>query len=377
MKPERLDPSCALEASGIKVVLGGHQVLEIPSLRVNPNEALMVVGPNGSGKTTLLLCLALLLQPAAGTIAYRGVPIRNSDHILKQRRRLAVVFQDSLLLNSSVWDNVTVGQRLRGVARDERRRRALEWLERFGIGDLAKRQAKTLSGGEAKRVSLARAFALQPEVLFLDEPFAALDAPTRRELLDDFDTVLKETRTTAVMVTHDRNEALILGDSTAVLIDGSIRQFGTPAEVFASPADEEVAKFVEAGNIMHGEVVSQDKGLAVLEVNGVRLQVVSELAAGSPVTAYLHYDDVTLLLPGAGESPSSARNRLKGPIARVLPSGSMIRVIVDCGFPLSAIITRRSWEELGLETGREVIASFKATSVHLLPRRGRRARDEN
>jgi tungstate transport system ATP-binding protein len=368
MRPGRLDPSYALEAAGMMVVLGGKQVLEVPSLRVSPNEVLMVVGPNGSGKTTLLLCLALLLRPATGIIAYRGVPVSESDHILRQRRRLAVVFQESLLLNSSVWDNVTIGLRLRGVERGDIKPRARQWLERFGIGDLARRQARTLSGGEAKRASLARAFALQPEVLFLDEPFAALDAPTRRVLLDDFEMVLKETRTTAVMVTHDRNEALILGDRVAVLMNGSIRQMGSPAEVFSSPVDEEVAEFVEAGNIMHGEVVSQDRGLACLEVGGVQLQVVSDLAAGSRVTAYMHYDDVTLTLPGSEAQPSSARNRLTGRIVRALPVGSMIRVTVDCGFPLSAIITRRSWEELGLETGRKVVAAFKAASVHLLPR---------
>jgi tungstate transport system ATP-binding protein len=362
-----MDGSCALEAEGITVVLGGQKIIEIPSLRVSTNEVLMVIGPNGSGKTTLLLSLALLLRPATGTIAYHGVPVSASDH-LRQRRRLAVVFQESLLLNSSVWDNVTIGLRLRGVPRGDIAARARRWLERFGVGDLAKRQAKTLSGGEAKRASLARAFALEPEVLFLDEPFAALDAPTRRVLLEEFEEVLRETRTTAVMVTHDRNEALALGDRVAVLMNGAIRQIGDPAEVFATPVDEEVAAFVEAGNIMRGKVVSQEQGLACLEVDGVQLQVVSDLAAGSRVTAYLHFDDVTLSLPTDSPPRTSARNRLTGRVARSLAFGSMIRVTLDCGIPISAVITRRSWEELGLLKGREAVASFKASSVHLIPR---------
>jgi tungstate transport system ATP-binding protein len=363
-----MDSSYALEAEGITVVLGGQKIIEIPSLRVSTNEVLMVIGPNGSGKTTLLLCLALLLRPSTGTIAYRGVPVSESGHILKQRRRLAVVFQESLLLNSSVWDNVTIGLRLRGVPRREAAARARQWLERFGIGDLAKRQAKTLSGGEAKRASLARAFALEPEVLFLDEPFAALDAPTRRVLLEEFEEVLRETRTTAVMVTHDRNEALALGDRVAVLMNGAIRQVGDPAEVFATPVDEEVAAFVEAGNIMRGKVVSQEQGLACLEVDGVELQVVSDLAAGSRVTAYLHFDDVVLTLPADSPPRTSARNHLTGKVTRSLAFGSMIRVTLDCGIPISSVITRRSWEELGLSQGREAVASFKASSVHLIPR---------
>ena len=248
--------------------------------------------------------------------------------------------------------------------------RTEKWLERFSIAHLKKRQARLLSGGEAKRVSLARAFVLQPEVLFLDEPFAALDSPTRQSLLEDFESVLRETKTTTVMVTHDRNEALILGDRVAVLMNGSISQIGAPAEVFGSPVDEEVASFVEAGNILHGTITSQSNGLAVIDIEGLRLQAVSDLKAGSRVTIYLHYEDITINLPSTEPVSSSARNQFKGNITRIFPLGSQLKVTIDCGFNLAAIITRRSWDELGLELGQEVIASFKASSVHLIPRSG-------
>jgi molybdopterin-binding protein len=360
----------ALEAKDLSVILGGQKALDVPSLQVHSNEVLMVIGPNGSGKTTLLLCLALLLKPATGTISYKGIPVLGSDHVLQLRRRLAVVFQESLLLNSSVWDNVTLGLRLRGVKGDEARTRAQNWLERFAIAHLGKRQARLLSGGEGKRVSLARAFALQPEVLFLDEPFNALDTPTRLTLLEDFESVLRETKTTTVMVTHDRNEALVLGDRVAVLMNGSISQLGAPDEVFGSPANEEVASFVEAGNILHGTVSSQNKGLALIDIEGHQLQAVSDLATGSKVTAYLHYEEVTVNLPSAEPTFTSARNRLRGSIVRTFPFGSQLKLTMNCGFTLAAVITRRSWEELGLEVGQEVIATFKACSVHLIPRLG-------
>ncbi len=355
----------ALEANDVSVILGGQKVLEIPSLRVIPNEVLMVIGPNGSGKSTLLLCLALLLKPATGTIAYKGTTISGS-HVFELHRRLAMVFQEPLLLNSSVWDNVTLGLRLRGVRGREAEAAAHKWLERFGVAPLAKRQARTLSGGEAKRVSLARAFVLQPEVLFLDEPFNALDSPTRQALLEDFGSVLRETRVTTVMVTHDRNEALALADRVAVVMNGAIRQIGTPEEVFGSPIDEEVATFVEAGNILHGVVSSQSNGLISVNIRGQELQAVSNLAIGGKVTVYLHYDDVTITLPSIESASTSARNQFRCRIVRSFPLGSQMKVTLDCGFDLASLITRRSWEELGLAIGKEVVASFKASSVYLI-----------
>ncbi len=360
--------SYALEVKELSAILGGHKVLEIPSLQIYPNEVLMVIGPNGSGKTTLLLCLALLLKPATGMVSYQGIPVSNSTRTLQTRRKLAVVFQEPLLLNSSVWDNVTLGLRLRGVNRNEIKTRAEKWLQRFGVAALAKRQAKTLSGGEGKRVSLARAFVLEPEVLFLDEPFNALDSPTRQTLLEDFQSVLRETKVTTVMVTHDRNEALVLADRIAVVMNGLIRQLGTPQEVFGSPVDEDVASFVEAGHVLHGVVAEQNQGLVSLDIDGQRLEAVSNLSVGTKVTAYLHYEDVTLSVVTTQAAQSSARNQLRGKIVKVFPFGSQLKVTLDCGFTLAAVITKRSWEGLGLATGQEVVASFTASSIHLIPR---------
>ncbi len=355
-----------IEASGMQVVLGGQKVLDISSLKVYPHEALIVIGPNGSGKTTLLLSLALLLKPSAGVLSYKGVPVRDSD-MLQLRRKLAVAFQESLLLNSSVLENVTLGLRLRGMKGREVNVRAMKWLERFGVAPLAKRQARMLSGGESKRVSLARAFVLEPEVLFLDEPFSALDSPTRQSLLEDFESVLRETKVTTVMVTHDRNEALVLADRVAVLMKGAISQLGTPDEVFGAPVDEEVAGFVEAGNILHGVVDCQTDGMISIDINGQKIQAMSGLTCGSGTTVFLNYEDVTISLPSPETIRSSARNQLRGRITRIFPFGYQVKVTVDCGFPLAAVVTRLSGEELGLDVGKEVVASFKATAVKVLP----------
>ena len=308
-------PGYALEARGLSVALGGKKVLEVPSLQVFENEVLTIIGPNGSGKTTLLLSLASLLKPATGTVIYHGVTAGDGVSLVKLRRKLAVVFQEPLLLNRNVRENVTLGLRLRGVKGAEMKKRAEKWLERFGVAHLAKRQGRTLSGGEAKRVSLARAFALEPELLFLDEPFVALDTPTRQALLEDFESVLRETRVTTVMVTHDHNEALALGDRVAVLMGGRIRQIGAPEEVFSAPVDEEVAEFVEAGNLWRGVISTQTNGVTSVAIDGHRIQAVSSLSSGDRVAVYLHYEDVTLALSTPVAAPSSARNQMKGTIA--------------------------------------------------------------
>jgi tungstate transport system ATP-binding protein len=212
-------------------------------LAIQKGEVLAVVGPNGAGKSTLLLTLARLLKPERGEIKFNGQQASaESDTVY--RRRIALVMQDPLLFDASVFENVASGLKFRGIAKDEIRRKVPLWLERLGVGHLAQRRAGQLSGGEAQRVSLARALVLEPQLLLLDEPFSALDPPTRSHLLDDLGALLKETATTTVFVTHDLPEAAQLASRMAVIIGNRLRQVGAPEVVFASPADEEVAGFV-------------------------------------------------------------------------------------------------------------------------------------
>jgi ABC-type sugar transport system ATPase subunit len=216
-------------------------VLDIEHLSVEAGEVLAIVGPNGAGKSTLFLTLARLLKVARGTIHFDG---HSSLNTLEYRRRIALVLQEPLLMDTSVKDNAAIGLRFRGIPKAEAERRVVHWLERLGVAHLAERPARKLSGGESQRVSLARAFVLQPELLLLDEPFTALDAPTRLRLLEDLQSVLAETSTTTIFITHDLQEASKLATRMAVMLNGRIHQVGEPSEVFAHPADAQVAEFL-------------------------------------------------------------------------------------------------------------------------------------
>jgi tungstate transport system ATP-binding protein len=233
-----------VRVDGLVVRRGGRLVLSVDALELRRGEIVTLVGPNGAGKSTLVAVLALIERPADGTISLDGVAVDWRRDALAARRRLAIVFQEPLLFDTTVFDNVMTGLKLRGVPRAERGPRVERWLKRLGIAHLARRQARTLSGGEAQRTSLARALVLEPELLLLDEPFASLDAPTREELADDLLPLLRETATTTVLVTHDRDEAVELGDRLGVVMDGRLVQLDTPGRVLAEPAGEAVAAFL-------------------------------------------------------------------------------------------------------------------------------------
>ncbi|HJQ13213.1 MAG TPA: ABC transporter ATP-binding protein [Anaerolineales bacterium] len=232
-----------LEIHDLLVKRGDHPALRLDHLAIQDGEVIAVVGPNGAGKSTLLLTLARLLKPEHGEIRFGGQP-SSAESDTVYRRRIALVMQDPLLFDASAFDNVASGLRFRGLPGAEIRRKVPLWLERMGVGHLSKRQAGQLSGGEAQRVSLARALVLEPQLLLLDEPFSALDPPTRSHLLEDLGALLKETATTTVFVTHDLPEATRLASRMAVIIGNRLRQVGSPKDVFAFPVDDDVARFV-------------------------------------------------------------------------------------------------------------------------------------
>ena len=232
-----------LQLSNLLVQREERTVLNIPSLSVEAGDVLAIVGPNGAGKSTLFLVLARLLKTTQGQVIFRDQPI-HSLHDIEYRRQIALVLQEPLLMDMLVYENVAMGLKFRKISKAQIEERVSHWLERLGVAHLAQRPARKLSGGEAQRVSLARAFVLQPELLLLDEPFTALDAPTRIRLLEDLKSVLTETKMTTIFITHDLQEARKLATRMAVLLDGRVEQIDTPQDVFDRPVNDRVAGFL-------------------------------------------------------------------------------------------------------------------------------------
>ncbi|MBU0702192.1 ABC transporter ATP-binding protein [bacterium] len=240
-----------LEANNILVKKGGVTVLDIPHFSIKQGKHLSLVGPNGAGKSTLLLTLANLLKlqqdstSDKGEIYFKGNKIYlNYSTAIAYRRNISMVFQEPLLFNTTVFDNVASGLKIRGIRSSEIQNTVNECLQRFGISHLNNRSARKLSSGEAKRTSLARAFATKPEILFLDEPFSSLDLPTRELLIEDLEKNSREMGTTTIMATHDQMEVLQLSDYIMVMDQGKIVQSGTPDEIISHPANKFVSSFM-------------------------------------------------------------------------------------------------------------------------------------
>jgi len=223
----RMNAEC-LTVRDLVVKRGGRVILEVNELSLRKGEILAILGPNGAGKTTLLLTLARLLKPERGEIWFNGHPA-SAESELAYRRRIALVLQDPLLFDTSVYENVALGLHFRGLSKQEIQPKVETWLKRLGILHLSSRRASELSGGEGQRVSLARALVLQPELLLLDEPFSALDPPTRARLLADLGKILPESGTTTIFITHNLEEARHLAGRIAVIMDGRLQVNGTSA----------------------------------------------------------------------------------------------------------------------------------------------------
>ena len=234
--------SIILEVENFRVRRGGVQVLELPHFSMSAEEKVAVVGPNGAGKSSLLLGLACLIERCSGSISFQGAEVTPRNE-MAYRRKIAVVFQEPLLFDTTVLDNVAEGLRIRGKGRSEARDIARDSLELFKVGHLDGRSAHKLSGGEAQRVSLARAFAVRPKLILMDEPFSSLDLPTRIVLAEDLGRILHESGTAAIIATHDRLEAFHVVDRLLVLDGGIVVQEGRPSEVMAQPANAFVAAF--------------------------------------------------------------------------------------------------------------------------------------
>jgi tungstate transport system ATP-binding protein len=354
-----------LEGRGLRVARSGFSILDIDSILIAEGEVLSLVGPNGAGKTTLLVALCLLTKSLQGSILFKGKEIGEEISIDVYRRKIAMVFQEPLLFNTTVFENVASGLNFRKIKKSTIKDVVDENLQRFGVAHLKDRSARTLSGGEAQRVSLARAFAINPDILFLDEPFSALDPPTRESLISDFEAILGKSRTTTIFATHDRIEALRLSDRIAVMHNGNILQIGYPEEVMNHPVNEFVASFVGVETILKGRVLEAKEGETIVSVAGHKIEAVGCYSPGEHVILCIRPENVTLFESSHGVQ-TSARNVFPGSIGKITRLGLYFRVDMDCGFPLVAYVTKHSLEYMSLGAGKNIEASFKATAVHVI-----------
>ncbi|MGH7927567.1 MAG: ABC transporter ATP-binding protein [Candidatus Binatia bacterium] len=347
----------------VLVRYGDAVALQIAALDLHHGEVLAVIGPNGSGKSTLLRVMGLLQRPTSGTVLFRGENVFDGN-LLRLRRRIATVFQEPLLLNTTVHENAALGLKLRGVATHEIARRLELWLGRLGIAHLHGRSARSLSGGEAQRTSIARALVLEPEILLLDEPFAALDPTSREALLRDFQPILKDSEITTVFVTHDRDEAFGLAARVAVLYQGRLAEIGARENVFRRPASEIVADIVGVENRLPGVVEDCADESTNIRVNQNRFKVAGRFKPGTRVVVCLRPEDVVL---SRGNCETSDSNRLTGMIISLSTGVMHQRITVDCGgMQVVALMERKTCLGLGLAEGEKATATFSSSAAHII-----------
>ena len=362
-----------LEMRDIEHVYGGRHVLGVERFGVQPGECLVLLGPNGSGKSTLLRLMSLVEVPSRGTVLYKGTEV-NRGNSLEIRRRFALLLQRPVFFRGTVGSNVAYGLRVRGIPAPEAEKRLEEVASLFSLDGLLARRVDQLLGGEAQRVNLARAFIIQPEVLFLDEPFSALDAPAREDLLAELRRVIRETGQTTVFVTHHREEAAFLATRVAVLLDGALRQQGPVEEVFSKPVSDEVARLVGVETVLKGRVTGNDGELASVAVAGESFFVAGDAAPGEEVPSA---SCRRTFFVATHKPEGSVRNWFSVLVEEARPvrpngePGHRLRLS-----PPSAL-TCSAYRRAGPGGRQGSLGGVKATSIHSHPegeRRGMRAR---
>jgi len=345
---------------------GEQDILKNINLSIERGEVFALIGPTGAGKTTLLRLIDLIDEPTSGKINFDGADTSAPAAVrLNMRRRMAFVLQKPVVFNLSVYDNIAYALRWRGVKGSKLKEKVNRIIDVVGLSDYRNRNARNLSGGEVQRVAIARAIAIEPEVLLLDEPTANLDPLSAARIEELVSSIIRQFATTIIMATHDLSQGQRLADRIGVLMDGELMQTGNAKDVFASPRNKEVAEFVGVENIIDGVIASSEDNIVTIESGGNSIEAISDYSVGEEVCACIRPEDITLAL---SRISSSARNAFEGEITWLVNMGPLTRVELQCGFPLVAMVTKRSAEEMSLTKGKKVYATFKATGVHVIKR---------
>ena len=344
---------------------------------VAPGRALVLFGPSGAGKTTALKAMAGLVRPLAGKVQIDGIPVYDSARnvsLAPHRRRIGYLTQQyHLFPHLNVMRNVAYGLQQGGG--NATRNRTMELLENFELRGLELRYPWELSGGQQQRVALARALATEPRALLLDEPFAALDLGLRRTVRQELRTMLSRNPVPVILVTHDREEALALGDEVQVIDGGQTIARGIPIEVLGQPGQAAVARLVGVENLLRMRVASRQPRDGTMRLSmlgrGRTLFLETPLDTGPAdphnnewVTVGIRASDI--ILSSRDPVGSSARNRLPGTVVRIEPRPPGYTVELDCGVPLHCHVTGASLEEMEIRVGHQLWAVFKASSCFLV-----------
>ena len=355
-----------LRARGLERRHGSRLIVAVDTLTLARGEVLALLGPNGAGKSTLLRLLLGLERPDAGELLLDGRAVRPDDAEL--RRRSAATLQRPTLFAGSVLDNARYGPAARGLSRDVADARAQRALEGMGVAHLSRKSARSLSGGEVQRVAVARALAVGPDLLGLDEPTAGMDVAGQREFRQRLEAGVREMAGAALLVTHDPADAFALADRILVLEGGRVTQQGTPEELVAEPATPFVAAFTGAELLLDGTIESVRDDVATVRLaGGHSVSSTVALADGRPeigTPVHIAYRPEDVLLLGAHSSEAaSARNRFRLRVAAITPVGGLLRVRLEGTATLVSLITRAAATDLGIAPGIEVTALVKATAL--------------
>jgi molybdate/tungstate transport system ATP-binding protein len=341
-----------LTVSGLSAQAGSFSLGPV-SLDIPPDRVLVVLGPSGAGKTMLLETIAGLRPQQAGQITLAGTDITG---LPPERRRIGLVFQDAALFpHLTVAENVRFGPRASRMAYPDG---SGDLLGQLGIAHLGGRSPRSLSGGEQQRVALARALAIQPGLLLLDEPLSALDQPTREDMRALLQRLLAELEIPAAHITHDRDEALSIGDDLAVIVGGQLRQTGPAATVASEPADPDIARLLGWSELGHGTAAGGTARIGQLALH--------DAAHGlhGPVQAFYRPEDVWLS-PAAPEAP--ADDSLTAHVGRIVHTRPLARVTLRSDPPIAALMLHRDIDRLRLTTGDPVQVSLPPASLRIFP----------
>jgi len=329
------------EIRRLKKCYNGEIVLDIDSLDIERGRIYGLVGANGAGKTTLLEILDLLIPPTSGDVKFKGKPLFAPETLTDVRDSVTYVAQNPVMFRGTVLANVEYGLRVRGISRTERRRRAMDALERTRLANLVARTAKELSAGEKQRVAIARAVCLQPEVLLLDEPTASVDRENVPVIHDLIKEIHGDLGISIIFTSHDIDETVSLGDEFVALERGRVGEF--PVK-----------------NILRGKIRSNGERAFVFVENDVRIEVATARTGNAKISI-----DPRDIILSRQAFDSSARNRFKGRIIDIQVRDGVVEVKVDIGVPILSAITRRSFREMNLKTGDEIFVSFKSVAVRI------------